>query len=65
LEIKAAEVFSLAISGPPNLLFGLLKQRLGGRSLRNNEEVKIAVREWFRMQEAPLFATEFLKFVPR
>jgi len=49
LEIEVVEVFWLAISRPPNLLFGLLKQHLGGRSLRNNEEVKIAVREWLRI----------------
>jgi hypothetical protein len=36
------------------------EQRLGGRSLRNNEEVQIAVRERLRMQVARFLATEFL-----
>jgi hypothetical protein len=41
------------------------QQHLGGRRFHNNEEVEMAVGEWFRMQEPDFYRDGIFKLVPR
>jgi hypothetical protein len=46
------------------LLFGPLKQHLGGRQFHNNEELGMAACEWLRRQEHDFFRDGIFKLVP-
>lgn len=62
---KAVGVFSLAILGRRAVLFGQLKQQLGGRRFHSNEEVEVAIHECLRMQKSYCYGDGIFEVVPR